>query len=251
MLREELVTYHFQPIVSARTGEIMAYEALMRVDLPTIHSPMKVMRLAKEEHCLHDIERITLFKSAQAYLDLEDSGLVPPNRLLFVNSIASQYLNDGETAEFCRRFHRLLPQCVTEITEEEELDISILRRKRDFPGGSTIFALDDYGSGYNSEVTLLALSPHYIKVDLSIIRDIDTDPNKQQIVSNIVHYAHQRNMEIIAEGLETASEVRKVIELGVDLLQGYFLAVPAAIPKAVSSLALEIIKNPIADEPPE
>ena len=88
-------------------------------------------------------------------------------------------------------------------------------------------------------------------MDLSIIRDIDTDPNKQQIVSNIVHYAHQRNMEIIAEGLETASEVRKVIELGVDLLQGYFLAMPAAIPKAVSSLALEIIKNPVADAPPE
>lgn len=251
MLREELVTYHFQPIVSARTGEIVAYEALMRVDLPTIHSPMKVMRLAKEEHCLHDIERITLFKSAQAYLDLEDSGLVPPNRLLFVNSISSQYLNDGEAAEFCRRFQRLLPQYVTEITEEEELDISILQRKREFPGGSAIFALDDYGSGYNSEITLLALSPHYIKVDLSIIRDIDTDPNKQQIVSNIVHYAHQRNMEIIAEGLETASEVRKVIELGVDLLQGYFLAMPAAIPKAVSSLALEIIKNPVADASPE
>ena len=251
LIREELVTYHFQPIVSAQTGEIMAYEALMRVNLPTIHSPMDVMRLAKEEDCLHDIERITLFKSSQAYLDLEDSGLVPPNRLLFVNSIASQYMNDEEEAEFCRRFQRLLPQYVTEITEEEELDLSILQRKREFPGGSTIFALDDYGSGYNSEVTLLAMSPHYIKVDLTIIRDIDTDPNKQQIVSNIVRYAHQRDMKIIAEGLETASEVRKVIELGVDLMQGYFLAMPAAVPSAVSPLALEIIKNPVADESTE
>ena len=59
------------------------------------------------------------------------------------------------------------------------------------PGFSGVFALDDYGSGYSNEKTLLELAPAYIKLDLSIIRDIDSDPDKQQIVENIVSYAHQ------------------------------------------------------------
>ena len=88
---------------------------------------------------------------------------------------------------------------------------------------------------------LLELSPKYIKIDLSIIRGIDTDPDKQQIVANIVAYAHPRKMLIIAEGLETPEEIHKVLELDVDLLQGFCLARPAAIPGPVHSDALDVI----------
>lgn len=96
--------------------------------------------------------------------------------------------------------------------------------KKNMPGFLGAIALDDYGSGYNSEKSLLAISPQYIKVDMAIIRDIDIDPDKQQIVVNIVNYAHQRGMYIVAEGIETSAELEKVLELGVDLLQGYYLA---------------------------
>ena len=85
-----------------------------------------------------------------------------------------------------------------------------------------MFALDDYGSGYSNEGSLLELSPRFIKVDLTIIRGIDTDPDKQQIVQNIVAYAHPRSMQIIAEGVETAEELKKVLELGVDRPAGLF-----------------------------
>ena len=57
-------------------------------------------------------------------------------------------------------------------------------------------------------------------MDISIIRGFDADPDKQEIVSNLVAYAHERNMEVVAEGIETASEMMKVLELRVDLLQG-------------------------------
>ena len=86
------------------------------------------------------------------------------------------------------------------------------------------------------------MAPAFIKVDISIIQNIDADLDKQKIVSNVVGYAHERGMAIIAEGLETASEVQKVLELGVDLLQGYFLARPAAVPRQVSPEALEILQ---------
>ena len=116
-----------------------------------------------------------------------------------------------------------------------------METKRHAPGFSGMFALDDYGSGYSNEGSLLELSPRFIKVDLTIIRGIDTDPDKQQIVQNIVAYAHPRSMQIIAEGVETAAELRKVIELGADALQGYFLAKPAAVPAKMAPAARKVI----------
>lgn len=104
-----------------------------------------------------------------------------------------------------------------------------------------MFALDDYGSGYNSEINLLELKPKFVKIDISIVRNVNQDVNKQQIISNIVNYAHQWDMLIIAEGIETAEELRTVLELDVDFLQGYFLARPGEVPSAISKDALEVI----------
>ena len=113
--------------------------------------------------------------------------------------------------------------------------------KKNALGLEGAFALDDYGSGYSNEKSLLDLAPKYIKVDLSIIRDIDTDPDKQQIVENIVAYAHKRDMKIVAEGLETPEEIQKVLELEVDLLQGFYLARPEPVPGNINEDALKII----------
>ena len=241
LINEELVTYHFQPIIDAKDGSVFAYEALMRVDLPTLHSPADVLRLAREENCLHEVERITFFRASSAYQALENAGKVVPSALLFVNSIASQYLTPDELSEYSARYASILPRIVIEITEEEVLDPKALRIKQTIRGSSGAFALDDYGSGYSNERSLLELSPNYIKIDLSIIRDIDTDANKRQIVSNTVSYAHQRGMKVVAEGLETADEVRTVLSLGVDLLQGFFLAMPQAEPGGASEESLAVI----------
>lgn len=241
LINEELVTYHFQPIIDAKDGSVFAYEALMRVNLPTLHSPADVLRLAREENCLHEVERITFFRASSAYQALENAGKVVPSALLFVNSIASQYLTPDELSEYSARYTSILPRIVIEITEEEVLDPKALRIKQTIPGSSGAFALDDYGSGYSNERSLLELSPNYIKIDLSIIRDIDTDANKRQIVSNTVSYAHQRGMKVVAEGLETADEVRTVLSLGVDLLQGFFLAMPQVEPGSASEESLAVI----------
>ena len=241
LINEELISYHFQPIIDAKDGSVFADEALMRVDLPTLHSPADVLRLAREENCLHEVERITFFCASSAYHALENAGKVVPSALLFVNSIASQYLTPDELSEYSARYASILPRIVIEITEEECLDPKALRIKQTIRGSSGAFALDDYGSGYSNERSLLELSPNYIKIDLSIIRDIDTDANKRQIVSNTVSYAHQRGMKVVAEGLETADEVRTVLSLGVDLLQGFFLAMPQVEPGGASEESLAVI----------
>lgn len=242
LIRREEVKYYYQPIVSAVTGKVLALEALMHIDMPMLKSPEDVLRLAKEEKCLHELERLTFFQAAEGYCRLRDNGDVRGDELLFVNSIASQNMTDEECREFTHKYGELKPQLVLEITEQESLDEKALEKKI-MSGFLGAIALDDYGSGYNSEKSLLAISPQYIKIDKDIIRDIDTDLDKQQIVANIVEYAHQRGMYIVAEGVETAEELEKVLVLGADLLQGYYLAHPAAVPEEIHPEALKLIKN--------
>ncbi len=243
MLENKQVDYHFQPIFDAKTGETYAYEALMRVNLPMIHSPETVLRLAKEEDRMRDVEAITMFRSTECYKKLLEKGAVSDKAFLFINSIANVCMTEEEDRKYHEQYSDLQPRIVLEITEVEHLDMQLVERKRNVEGFTGTFALDDYGSGYNSEVSLLDLKPKYVKVDITIVRDMDKDLNKQQIISNIVDYAHKRDMLVIAEGLETEAETLKALELGVDLLQGYFLARPAAIPSKISEEASRVIRS--------
>jgi len=243
MLRDQAVSYHFQPIFSARNGRAIAYEALMRPEMPTLRSPLTVMKLARELNRLYDIEHITLFKASSAFEKLKERGLVREDSLLFINSIASVSLNDTDWRDYRGRFPELARKLVVEITEEEELDPAQLERKRTMAGASGIFALDDYGSGYSNGSSLLTIAPRYVKVDISIIRSIDTNTDKQQFLASLVDYARPRNILVLAEGVETTAELRKVLELGVDLLQGYCLAHPAAVPPPLSKEAADIIRR--------
>ena len=240
-VKEELVTYYFQPIISAKTGKIEAYEALMRANLPILKRPDVVMKIAREEGALREIERMTMFRATEAFADLREKKRIKGDALLFINSIASQHMAAKDEIEFNNRYAKLQKQIVIEITEEESIDYHALETKKNALGFEGAFALDDYGSGYSNEKSLLDLAPKYIKVDLSIIRDIDTDPDKQQIVENIVAYAHKRDMKIVAEGLETPEEIKKVLELEVDLLQGFYLARPEPVPGNINEDALKII----------
>lgn len=240
---EELVMYYFQPLVCARTGKILAYEALMRADLPMLKRPDVVMNIAREEGALADIERITMFHACRRFCELKDQKLIRGDELLFVNSIASQHMTPEDEQKFAAMFGDIQKQLVIEITEEESLNYKALEIKRNAPGFNGTFALDDYGSGYSNEKSLLDLSPGYIKVDLSIIRDIDTNADKQQIVENIVAYAHRRGMKIVAEGLETPEEIRAVLALEVDLLQGFYLGRPEPVPKEINPEALKVIAD--------
>ena len=243
LIEKEQLAYHFQPILSAKNGEIIAYEALMRSQLATLKNPEMILKIAREENKLEDVERICIFKSTETFDQLRKNKLVKEDALLFINSIASVSLNDEDRTRFHHCFSHIQSQIVVEVTEEENMSEEALVRKRETEGFSGMFALDDYGSGYNTEINLLNLNPKYIKIDLTIVRDIDKDFDKQQLVSNIVEYAHQREAYIIAEGIETKEELLKVLELGVDYLQGYYLSYPQSNPQEVFDESIQTIKN--------
>ena len=243
MLRQEAVDYYFQPIFSARSGRVVAYEALMRPRMPTLRSPLAVLKLARELGRLYDVERLTVFKASETFRDLRRKGLIREDALLFVNSIANVSLNDADVREYNRLYGDLLPDFVVEITEEAELNLKELERKRYVPGASGTVALDDYGSGYSNGNSLLTIEPRYVKVDISIIRNIDTNMDKQQFLTGLVTYAKPRSIQVLAEGVETMAELQKVLELGVDLLQGYGCARPAPVPGPIAPEAMEVLRE--------
>lgn len=243
VLETKDINYFFQPIFESKKGEVYGYEALMRVNMPALRSPEMVLRLAKEEGRMHDIESITLFRATECYKVLLEEGVVAKEALLFINSIAGECMTEEETEKYHERYKELQDRVVVEITEAENLDMEVIKKKSSVESFSGMYALDDYGSGYKSEVNLLELKPKFVKVDISIVRDMDKDAGKQRIISNIVSYAHERGMLIIAEGVETAEELKTALLLDIDLFQGYYLARPAAIPEEISSEALGVIES--------
>ncbi len=226
---QELVDYAFQPIVDAKTGEIFGYEALMRPKTKNLKSPFDVMRLAQSQSKLYEIERLTLFQSMRSY---KDKKKYFKGAKIFINSIPSYSLSKKDIKLFEEEFTCHLDKLVFEVTEGERSDESCTKIKQEMIGkwGGDL-ALDDFGSGYNSELTLLMLSPKYVKIDMNIVRGIDMDLNRQKLLQNILSYSKNRNIKIIAEGVETKEEMDKLIEFEVDYIQGYYLGKPNLIPQ--------------------
>lgn len=239
LIDDELVDYHFQPIVDARTGATFAYEALMRPRMDTLKSPGEVLALARSQFKLYQIERLTSTLSLRQFATHQN---VPEDCRIFVNSIANQLLGPQDVEYLEANYMPLLRRLVIELTEEEKMNSEFtVQKKKYLQRWGAQLALDDYGTGYNGDASLLYLEPNYVKVDLSIVRDIDKDENRLKMFQNLVSYARDRHIAVIAEGVETLEEMTTLIENGVDYLQGYYLGRPSLIPQTPSEQVVEEI----------
>ena len=115
-----------------------------------------------------------------------------------------------------------------EITERASLEhhSSLVDHMRALRALGYRIAVDDLGAGYAGLSYFARLAPDVVKIDVSLTRDVDRDPVRQRIVASICTLAHDLGMLVVAEGIETQGEFVRVGELGVDLVQGYFVARP-------------------------
>ena len=244
LLEREEVEYFFQPIVDARTGRIFAYEALMRGKMPTLRSPAEILSLAREEHKLDKVEDLTWRMATRTYMQHIREHKIDDDCKVFINSLADYRLSNQALERIESECRGYLDHFVLEITEDSETNKEAMDVKRVIVNRwNSDFALDDYGSGYNGERILLELAPKYIKIDREIIFGIHLNTDKQKIVENTISYAKERNIKVIAEGIETEQEMKKVIELGADYLQGYYLARPDAEPPKINGYVLKQIRE--------
>lgn len=229
LIERNLFHYHFQPIVSARTGEIYAYEALMRTDSRIGMNPLEVLDVAKIYKRLYDVERATMFNVMERYVTKQDAF---GNRKVFINTIPGYFLNDGDINILSDKYGDFMDRFVYELTEQNTVSDEELNSIRKLCGQETKsqIAIDDYGTGHSNIVNLLRYAPQVIKVDRMLITDIHKNANKQMFMRSTIEFARKNNIMVLAEGVETSNELRMVINLGVDLIQGYYTGRPALDP---------------------
>ena len=241
LIDDGLIHYDFQAIVDAHDGSVFGYEALMRPTSPLFASPLDILAVAHSQSKLYEIERLTMFKALEAFSDRSSSV---GKEKLFLNSIPNQMLGSTDLTVLENAYGNYLSRIVVELTEEEKPDGHLIHAKNAIiKDWKAQIALDDFGSGYNGESALLAVSPDYIKIDQSIVRGLDSDGNRRKIIENIMEYANKYHIMVIGEGVETKEEMRVLISYGVQYLQGFYLSYPNSELQQVS----ENIRNEIRD----
>lgn len=241
LIEEELVRYAFQPIVDTQ-GDVFGYEMLMRPQVREFSQPQEVLRIAKAQFKMQHIERLTWKKALSAFDDLCRRGKIDDTAHVFINSISSHALSAASRAQIETSYPDRLQRVVLEITEGEHQNEACFREKLEMiRGWGGMIAIDDFGTGYNSELSLISCEPNIVKLDISLVRDVDKDENRQSLIAGIVEYAKAQKISVLAEGVETTAEMRTLVLLGIDLIQGYYVARPTFDPSPIpDDVVLEI-----------
>lgn len=224
LIEERLVEFMFQPIVSLKTGEIFAYEALMRSKLEVFKSPTEVLKVATAQFKLKELENMIVSKAIEdAYGKKEQIN----GAKIFINSITSQIMPEDIFDNIQDKYGDFLKQIVIEITEAEDNTPAKMRQKvAAIKKYGMDIAIDDFGSGYSNELRIIAINPDVVKLDLDLIQGIHSDKDKQVLCTNIITYCHSKDIEIVAEGVEDKEDLQKIIDIGADYVQGFYVLKP-------------------------
>jgi EAL domain-containing protein (putative c-di-GMP-specific phosphodiesterase class I) len=226
----------FQPIVKWSEKRVFGYEALARSGEPLMLDPVSIITTAERLHRLDDFGRKV------RRLTGKSSNLFPKEALIFVNLHPNDlddqdlYSNESPLSTFADRV-------VLEITERAHLE-SVSNASRDVEKLKDLgyrVALDDFGAGYSGLNTFAAMHPDIVKIDLALIRDVHKDETKQKLVHAVVELCKDLSLQVIAEGIESPLEHRTLIELGVDLFQGYLYGRPNDEPVSISFERLDVV----------
>ena len=212
----------FQPIVGLRDGETVGAEALARFTGPPQRAPSLWFAEAAVVGLGGELELLAVHKAIdalprlprRAYLTLN----VSPTTLTTTGFLELVSSADGS-------------RLVAEITEHAPIQdyarlgeaLTALRRL------GMRLAIDDAGAGYSSLRHILELSPDLIKLDVTLIRDIDHDRSKQALAAGLISFADKMGSSIVAEGIERGAEAKTLVELGVSHGKGYFLGRPGPL----------------------
>lgn len=225
IIDKNLFNYHFQPIVNAVDGEIYSYEALMRPQSKICPSPFHIIKYAEYAERLDDIERATFLN----ILGIIDSRKADFNgRFVFINSMPKTKISGAEAEIVSELVIKHADTVVIEMTEQAEVGTDDFEKIKEFCRRQEIrIAIDDYGTGYSNVQNLLRYMPNYVKIDRSLISGIENDRKKRHFVREIIEFCHDNGILSLAEGVETSEELRTIIRLGIDLIQGYYTARPS------------------------
>jgi diguanylate cyclase (GGDEF)-like protein len=210
-----------QPIVDRCSGRVHAYEALARFHTRGTSSPLHWFALADEFGLREELELACL----EAALRLLDS--LPEDVLLSVNLSGPVLM--ASRAQDLLAAQPEVSRLIVEVTEEAlvQRDAALEAALAPLLARGASFAVDDMGAGYSGLRQITALHPTYLKLDRSLVRGIDEDPDRAALLRALAGYAEHTGAHLVAEGVETAEELAAVAAVGVPLIQGYYYGRPA------------------------
>jgi EAL domain-containing protein (putative c-di-GMP-specific phosphodiesterase class I) len=211
----------FQPIVSHSAGAIVAFEALLRTDEPSLNVPSAFVAAAERLGRLEDLGRRVRELTALAMPD------VPPGIDVFVNVHATD-IEDADLTDSEAPLSAYATRIVLELTERASLDHvrDAKRRLASLRSLGYRIAIDDLGAGYSGLNWLATFQPDIVKIDMGLVRHVDTDPTRQHVIRSLLDLCRQLEIHVVVEGVETIGERDAIVSLGGDIMQGYHYAKP-------------------------
>jgi EAL domain-containing protein (putative c-di-GMP-specific phosphodiesterase class I)/DNA-binding response OmpR family regulator len=225
IIRRKRVTTLFQPIVRSADRSIFGYEILTRgPKQSSFRNSDMLFSFARDNGLLWDLEALALESSLNRLRSI-DLG----KEKFLINLEAEMFdISEFKFHEMVDFFSQNRGRFVMELTERAAIeDYAEFRRSiEEFRAKGMEIAIDDAGSGYASLEAIASLAPDYLKITKGLISTLGTEPIKQDLVKMLVELAHRINAKTIAEGIETPEEYEWCQKLGIDLLQGYYIAYP-------------------------
>ena len=228
IIKEEIRT-HFQPIVRLADFHLLGYEALSRGPKDTEYeSPYHLFGTAAEADLVFELDRLCRRKA------LFNAGSLDRDCRLFINCLPATIhdpgFKGGALEVLLQKTHLEPARVVMEISEKDAIEnYALFRSAADYYTdlGFSI-AVDDTGSGHSSLETVVELKPQFLKLDISLVRGINKNVIKQELLRAILSLSRSMNSTVIAEGIETQEELDMLLSLGVSFGQGFLIARPSA-----------------------
>jgi EAL domain-containing protein (putative c-di-GMP-specific phosphodiesterase class I) len=214
---------HFQPIVHANNRARFGYEALMRSTDRALPHPGAILDAAER------LERIpTLGRAVRAQSAKVIAGSPVERGVVFINLHLLDLFDKQLTSAFAP-LSRVASRVILEITERTSLEgqLDLRYRVAELRELGFRIAIDDLGGGHARMGTFTPLDTDFVKLDMSLVRDVDKYPMKQRLIRSVTDLCRDQGTQVIGEGVETEDEAKVLVDLGCDLLQGYLIAKPA------------------------
>lgn len=230
IMKHQLYTHHFQPIVHLEDESIRAYESLLRVDKLT--TPELLFEKAASLHRLLELDLSSIQKAFQIFS--QQTNMTDQRIRLFVNMFPSTVMSPSFYEQFTHMLaenHMAPENIVFELNEcEVVIDYEVLKKSIDRLRQLNVrFALDDFGTGYCSLRKIIELEPKYIKLDKYFAHDLAKSEKKQDMVQTMLQYFNAYGMTTILEGLEEEADVHAAKALGISYGQGFYFSKPKPI----------------------
>ena len=216
------IAMHFQPIVHASSRARFGYEALLRTTDKALPHPGAILDAAER------LERVpTLGRAVRAQIASIVAESPVERGMVFLNLHLHDLLDKQLTSAFAP-LTKVAPRIVLEITERTSLagHSDVRYRVAELRELGFKIAIDDLGGGHARMGALTPLDTDFVKLDMSLVRDIEKQPLKQRLIRSMIELCRDAGIQVIGEGVETEPEARTLVDLGCDLLQGYLIARP-------------------------